>query len=114
MAFGCNSVEINIITKTTRINGDVSCGSDVQIDGVIDGAIVCKSNIIISKTGEVYGNITAKSVVIAGLVQGDVIANEIWLLSGGKFVGIPRTSKFKQLRNSIYQKEEKKEDSFAE
>ena len=77
-----NAISINIISKGTEIQGDISSLGDMRIEGIVNGALQCKARIVIGDSGEVRGNITANDAVISGKVIGNVMVNEFLFLKG--------------------------------
>ena len=76
------NVSINIISKGTEINGDIMSQGDMRIEGMVIGALQCKSRVVIGDSGEVKGNITANDAVISGKVIGNVQVTESLFLKG--------------------------------
>jgi len=67
-----------LIGANTRINGDLQFTGGLHLDGVIEGNISAEENsdskLSISDSGKVQGSIRVASVVLNGLVQGDIVA----------------------------------------
>jgi len=82
------SISINIISKGTEIHGDIISQGDMRIEGTVNGALSCKSRVVIGDSGEVKGNIVANDAVISGKVIGNVMVNEsLFLKSSAKIFG---------------------------
>lgn len=64
-----------LIGKKAVIDGDVSGKGNFKIDGVVDGNITIKGDLVMGEKAVVTGNITAKNIVIAGKVAGDITAS---------------------------------------
>lgn len=68
--------ELNtIIGKGTVVEGDMRVQNSIRIDGRIKGKISITETAIIGKDGEVEGRINAKHVMLAGKVQGNIVAS---------------------------------------
>ncbi|UHA71976.1 bactofilin family protein [Paenibacillus sp. 481] len=65
-----------LIGKGTIIEGVIHCESSLRIDGTLKGDVTGNGNIVIGKSGEAYANITAKQVIVAGKVFGEIRAAE--------------------------------------
>ena len=67
-----------LIGANTRINGDLQFSGGLHVDGAIEGNISAEENsgskLSISDSGKVHGSIRVPSVVLNGLVQGDIVA----------------------------------------
>jgi len=69
--------ELNtIVGKGTRIQGNMNVQNSVRIDGQVNGDIKTTDTIIVGKEGGVQGNVSAKNVLLAGKVTGNVLAKE--------------------------------------
>ena len=65
------------IGQGVTIDGSISSGQDLRIDGRVTGTIdVPQHELVLGAGADVKANITAKSILIAGSVVGDVIATE--------------------------------------
>lgn len=64
-----------LIGKRAVITGDITGKGNFKIDGVIDGNITIKGDLVTGDKSIITGNIVAKNIIIAGTVTGDVEAS---------------------------------------
>ncbi|MGI9225932.1 MAG: bactofilin family protein [Woeseiaceae bacterium] len=64
-----------LISEGCKISGTITGNCDFQINGEIDGDCEIDSTITLAKSGLWAGTIRAGNVIIAGHVEGDIIAN---------------------------------------
>ena len=65
------------IGKSISIKGDLTGNEDIVIDGTVEGTVqLPDGELTIGASGTVRGEIRARSVVIVGRLEGDVIASE--------------------------------------
>jgi cytoskeletal protein CcmA (bactofilin family) len=77
------------IDKSLEVNGDVIGSESLYIDGKVKGTInLPGSRVTIGRNGLVSGNISAREVVVLGVVHGDIDASErVDLRSEGSLTG---------------------------
>ena len=76
----------SIISADLRINGDLVCSGDVQVDGWVEGDIQSR-NIVIGEGATVHGALQAETVRICGTVKGQVKADSVVLEKTAKVTG---------------------------
>jgi len=65
------------IGKSVVVKGELSGSEDLTIDGVVEGTIELKQNVLtIGSSGRIKAQITAKAVVVQGEVHGNITAAE--------------------------------------
>jgi len=67
--------------------GGIESDGDVVISGNFQGVISSGGVVTIGESGEVLGDIKAKTVVIGGIVDGVIDAVDIHILSTGRAIG---------------------------
>ena len=89
MAFKVDDISINtIIGGGSAIKGNLKINGFVRIDGDIDGNLETDGNVIIGENARIRGNITAKAVIVGGIVLGSIYADkEVTLLSNSAVMG---------------------------
>jgi len=66
-----------LIGKSFVIKGQVSCDGDLYIDGQVEGSVDPKGNrLTIGPEGRLKANVTARSVVVRGNLEGNIQASE--------------------------------------
>ena len=69
---------ITTIGKGVVIEGEVKGGEDLVIDGKVDGTIELRQHVLtVGPTGRVNAQLSAKSVVVLGKVNGSIQASEL-------------------------------------
>jgi len=71
---------VNIIGSMTSIEGDVSCGGDIRIEGQLRGKLDCKGKVVIGESGSVDGEIYCRNGDFAGKIKGSVNTYELLTL----------------------------------
>lgn len=63
-----------LISKGTRIVGDVHFSGELHIQGTVVGNLIAEANaeLEVAPSGKVEGQIHAPKVIVRGLVQGDI------------------------------------------
>ncbi len=64
----------------------------MYISGTIDGNVSSKATVVITSIGKMIGNITAKSAIVKGTVEGGVEVNHLEIMAGGKVNGTIKAS----------------------
>ncbi|MGH1463523.1 MAG: bactofilin family protein [Neptuniibacter sp.] len=75
---------ITIIAEGNKFCGDMSIIGKMHIDGMFEGNITSLDNISIGKSGHVNGLIKARAVDVCGLLEGEVICDELHIEAGGQ------------------------------
>ena len=70
------SKTISLIGKGIIVEGELTGGDDLRIDGTVKGAIQSRGEVVVATGGRVEATISAHSIVIQGHVEGDVQAEE--------------------------------------
>ena len=77
MALRIDDISINtVIGKGSEIKGYIKVNGVVRIDGDIDGNLETDGNVIIGENARIRGNINAKSIIVGGIILGNIFANE--------------------------------------
>jgi cytoskeletal protein CcmA (bactofilin family) len=77
-----------VIGQRATFSGQLRCDGSVRLDGTVEGATIeTPSNVLITETGRVMADIQAKTVSIAGAFKGNIIADRVELLEGGRLWG---------------------------
>lgn len=63
-----------LISQGSQMEGKLNCDADLRIDGKFNGSIESQGNVTIGESAIARSNITAKEVIIAGKVFGDISA----------------------------------------
>ena len=89
MALRPDDFSINtIIGLGSSIKGDIKISGSIRIDGDLLGNLETDGNVQIGEDARIKGNITAKSIIIRGIVIGDITVKEsVKLLSSSAVVG---------------------------
>ena len=89
MALKIDDISINtIIGKGSSITGNLRINGFVRLDGDINGNLETDGNIIIGDGARIKGDVKAKSVIVGGIVVGNILAQEsIKLLSNSAVLG---------------------------
>lgn len=105
-----NKIKVNTSTITTFVGkdsvftGSISTEASLRIDGEITGDIRSKGVVIISQTGKVAGTIEAESILVAGVVEGNMsIRDKVNVEPTGQIYGEIITKKFVIDEESIFQ-----------
>lgn len=61
-----------IIGEETTVEGTLNVNSSIRIDGKVYGEIKCSGDVTVGKDGYVENSITARNLLIAGKVKGNV------------------------------------------
>ena len=72
-----------VLSSGVSITGDVKFGSELVIDGEVEGNITSNGRLIIGTHGTVVGDIQVGHVTIQGTVAGNVLATERCSLEAG-------------------------------
>jgi cytoskeletal protein CcmA (bactofilin family) len=82
-----DQVEV-IIGPRATFNGQLRCDGSVRLDGSVEGgSIETPGNVLITETGRVLCDITARTVSVAGAYKGTIAADRVELLEGGRMWG---------------------------
>ncbi|MGP1496703.1 MAG: bactofilin family protein [Treponema sp.] len=89
MALRFDDISINtLIGNGSFVRGDLKVNGFIRIDGDIAGNLETDGAVIISEKARILGNVTAKSIIVGGIIIGDITAKEgIKLLSSSAVIG---------------------------
>ena len=73
----------NRLSGDVSIKGDVTCGSELVIEGEVDGTITSTGTLTVGAHAKVIGDIEAGFITIQGSVKGNVLARERCALKAG-------------------------------
>ena len=76
----------SIISPDLRVNGDLVCSGDIQIDGWIEGDIQSR-NVVVGESATVHGAVQAENVRICGTVNGQIRADNVTLEKSARVTG---------------------------
>ncbi len=104
MAFHTDDISINtLIGNGSFVSGNLKVNGFIRIDGDIDGNLDTDGAVIISEKARIRGNINAKSVIVGGIVLGDISAREgVKLLSSSVVIGNILTRKVRMEDKVIF------------
>lgn len=78
----------SVIGPSVNVKGVFYTQGSLRIDGVVEGEIEAKGNVIIGEGARVVANITAHNVSVAGMVKGNISAGgRLEITSKGKVWG---------------------------
>jgi cytoskeletal protein CcmA (bactofilin family) len=85
-----------VFSKDTEFFGDLSFKKSLQINGYFEGEIVSDGYLIVGEGATVKANIRAQTVIINGIVHGNIEATDrLEIQQNGKLYGNIRTAKLK-------------------
>lgn len=104
MAFLTDDISIKtIIGLGSAISGDVHADGFIRVEGDVDGNLESTSHVDIGHKARINGNVTAQSVVLGGIVLGDIYApNGIKLLSSSAVIGDITTRNLEIEENVVF------------
>ena len=89
MALRIDDISINtVIGNGSAISGDLRVNGFVRVDGDIDGNLETDGNVIVGEHARIRGDVKAKSIIIGGIIKGNVHAFEgVKVLSQATVIG---------------------------
>ena len=104
MAFLTDDISIKtIIGLGSAISGDIHAEGFIRVEGDIDGNLEATGHVDVGSEARINGNVTARSVVLGGIVLGDIYAPDgIKLLSSAAVIGNISTRKLEIQENVIF------------
>ncbi|HMR42712.1 MAG TPA: polymer-forming cytoskeletal protein [Saprospiraceae bacterium] len=68
---------LNSIVQGSSVVGDIRADSDIRIDGMVKGTLVCKAKVIIGPTGMIEGEVKCQNAVIEGRLKGVLTVEDL-------------------------------------
>jgi cytoskeletal protein CcmA (bactofilin family) len=80
--------EATYFDSTTELQGSIKCSGSIGIDGKFEGDIQSDAFVVVGHEADVRADISAESVIVAGRVQGNIVAAaSVEIQSGGSVIG---------------------------
>ncbi len=68
---GVNTIDVN-----TKIDGNLTAGGDIRIDGTLVGNLICKAKLIIGPKGFIEGDVECQKATIEGRFKGNLLVKD--------------------------------------
>lgn len=81
------STNVTTISAGTNVTGKIDIQCELNIDGDVKADVTSSGTVKIGQTGIVEGNLTAKSLIVAGRFIGNADCDTIELIAGGQVDG---------------------------
>ena len=72
--------EVNLITKGSLIEGDLSSEGDIRIDGCLKGSIKTGGIMVLGETGIIEGDVTCGTGIIGGELKASITSQNLLTL----------------------------------
>jgi cytoskeletal protein CcmA (bactofilin family) len=83
-----DQIRATIIGEDVEITGSIKCENNIQIDGKLNGDLICNTTATIGNTASVKGNLTVETITIYGQINGNINAKDkIELMSTARMHG---------------------------
>ncbi|MFH1379146.1 MAG: polymer-forming cytoskeletal protein [bacterium] len=93
-----------LIGKDTIFHGTISTKGMLRVDGRIDGGINEAAELIIGNTGQIQGDVNAKTVIVGGKITGNISAGKnIELLTKAQVYGDIRTPQLSIAEGAVFE-----------
>lgn len=76
-----------VISKGVKLEGTISCETDLVLFGDAKGKIEAKENVCVDVGGVFKGEVVAKNLVVKGIFEGKADCDSVEILKGGRFIG---------------------------
>lgn len=76
-----------IVAEGTKLRGELTLDAKLHVDGRVEGSIQSKEDVSIGLSGVVEANVSARNLVICGVLKGSVECDHVEVASGGTLVG---------------------------
>jgi cytoskeletal protein CcmA (bactofilin family) len=78
----------NVLGRSSRVQGDLKAEGAFRIDGVVVGSVESAAAVIVGESGTVQGDVRGRDVVVAGQVEGNVVATgHLDIVASGRIQG---------------------------
>jgi cytoskeletal protein CcmA (bactofilin family) len=71
-----------VIAEDVEINGSIKCTGGIRLGGKVNGDVTTAGDVLVEKTSAVKGNMAGNSIVVMGLIKGNITAKERIELKG--------------------------------
>ena len=67
---------LGFLGEDIYVEGIIHSQEKMVVSGTVDGNVFCDKEIVVSETGHVKGRLEGKIILVAGKINGDVLAHE--------------------------------------
>lgn len=93
---GVNTIDVN-----TQIDGNLTAGGDIRIDGTLVGNLICQAKLIIGPKGYIEGDVECEKATIEGKFKGNLLVKqELTLQATANVMGDVKAGKMAVLGGS--------------
>ena len=71
-----------IIADDVEIGGPIKCTGGVRMGGRMSGDLTCAGDVMVEKTSQIKGNLSANSLVVMGAIKGNIAVRDRVELKG--------------------------------
>lgn len=72
-----------VIAKGTRFSGTIHSDALLMIDGHVEGEVISSSDVSVGNNGHFIGQMRAKRILVSGQVEGDLESERLEVLKSG-------------------------------
>ncbi|MDR0291608.1 MAG: polymer-forming cytoskeletal protein [Elusimicrobium sp.] len=84
---------ISIISAECYFQGTLSVQGSLRVDGHLNGSVDNAKHIVVGEDGKVEGDLSAKTIILSGEVNGNVCADDLEILNTAKISGDVRAGR---------------------
>jgi len=67
---------LSVIAPGMTVRGDIDSDGTVKVEGIVEGQVQARNQVLVAKGGTVQGDIDARESIVGGTVQGSIRASE--------------------------------------
>ena len=84
-----------ILGPRATLNGHIRCDGSIRLEGTMEGgSIETLGNVLVTESAKIMADIRARTVSVAGALKGNIEAQRVELLAGGRVWGRVRVASF--------------------
>jgi len=102
-----NASSASIITPGTSIKGEIRCEGNILLNGDFEGSIISQAEVVVGKSGRVFGEIQAAKLLVSGEFRGNFTGEVIDIMPYGKVYGDVKVNNIVIEPNAVFEGETK-------
>ncbi|QKJ31834.1 polymer-forming cytoskeletal protein [Mucilaginibacter mali] len=92
----------SLLSEGCVIEGNLKAPSFVRIDGQVIGDVTIEQGLILGEKGHIKGHVSARQMVVHGLIEGNITAEILEMRGTGKITGNIKTTSIQVDAGAVY------------